>query len=178
MRISVAPAFKQVPASNKVALITALAAQPAVTTLAVDATFQHYAGGIWTSTACGECGGRVQGGGMRGGGDPHSAAVLHLLLHGCTAGSPVLLPEPPPPPPQLAGTAPNHALLLVGYSTQTAGQEHFLAKNSLGAGWGEAGFVRLAMAGDGAGLCGMYRAAYQPAAVVIVGPGKPGNGNA
>ncbi|PSC71791.1 cysteine ase [Micractinium conductrix] len=128
VRISVAPAFKQVPASNKVALITALAAQPAVTTLAVDATFQHYAGGIWTSTAC--------------------------------------------------GTAPNHALLLVGYSTQTAGQEHFLAKNSLGAGWGEAGFVRLAMAGDGAGLCGMYRAAYQPAAVVIVGPGKPGNGNA
>ena len=65
----------------------------------------------------------------------------------------------------------------MGYSTQTAGQEHFLAKNSLGAGWGEAGFVRLAMAGDGAGLCGMYRAAYQPAAVVAVGPGKPGNGN-
>ncbi|PSC71844.1 cysteine endopeptidase [Micractinium conductrix] len=128
VRISATPAFKQVsPASNKVALITALAAQPAVTTLAMDASFQHYAGGIWTSTAC--------------------------------------------------GTAPNHALLLVGYSTQTAGQEHFLAKNSLGAGWGEAGFVRLAMAGDGAGLCGMYRAAYQPAAVVAVGPGKPGNGN-
>ena len=97
-------------------------------------------------------------------------AALRAVLSSCQ--------NPPPPPPQLAGTAPNHALLLVGYSTQTAGQEHFLAKNSLGAGWGEAGFVRLAMAGDGAGLCGMYRAAYQPAAVVIVGPGKPGNGNA
>ena len=61
VRISATPAFKQVsPASNKVALITALAAQPAVTTLAMDASFQHYAGGIWTSTACGGCGGGMQ----------------------------------------------------------------------------------------------------------------------
>lgn len=80
--------------------------------------------------------------------------------------------------PSSAGATPNHALLLVGYSTQAAGQEHFIAKNSFGAGWGEAGFVRLAMSGDGAGMCGMYRAAFQPSAVSAIAPTKPGNGNA
>jgi len=66
----------------------------------------------------------------------------------------------------------------VGYSTQTAGQEYFVAKNSLGAAWGQAGFARIAMAGDGAGTCGMYAAAFQPAAITAIAPAKPGKGNA
>ena len=53
VRISSAPAYTRVsPANSKLALILALAAQPAVTTLAVDASFQHYAGGIWSSPSC------------------------------------------------------------------------------------------------------------------------------
>ena len=28
------------------------------------------------------------------------------------------------------------------------------------AGWGEAGYIRVAMKGDGIGLCGMYQEAY------------------
>ena len=116
---------------------------------------------------------RAGGGGARGWWRRQLCTCRRLPV--CSFSAPGA--EGPPLPPQPAGTAPNHALLLVGYSTQTAGQEHFLAKNSLGAGWGEAGFVRLAMAGDGAGLCGMYRAACQPAADVAVGPGKPANGN-
>ena len=67
----------------------ALAARPALALLAVDSTFQHYAGGVWSSPTC-----------------AHAAA-------------------------------PNHALLVVGYSTEKPGFENFLAKNSLGASWGE-----------------------------------------
>ncbi|KAL4420529.1 hypothetical protein ABPG75_010185 [Micractinium tetrahymenae] len=125
-RISATPAYRQVsPANSKAALLQALAAQPAVATLAVDASFQHYAGGIWTSTAC--------------------------------------------------AASPNHALLLVGYSTLPAGQEHLLAKSSLGAAWGESGFVRVAMTADGPGMCGLYRAAFQPSAVSVIAPTQPGN---
>ncbi|KAL4420468.1 hypothetical protein ABPG75_010124 [Micractinium tetrahymenae] len=125
-RISATPAYRQVsPANSKAALLHALAAQPAVATLAVDASFQHYAGGIWTSSAC--------------------------------------------------AASPNHALLLVGYATLPAGQEHLLAKSSLGAAWGEAGFVHVAMTADGPGMCSLYRAAFQPSAVSVIAPVQPGN---
>ena len=50
-RITGTPALTAVPAS-KLGLITALGAQPAVASIAVDASFQHYAGGIWSSPTC------------------------------------------------------------------------------------------------------------------------------
>ena len=50
-RITGTPAFAPVTAS-KLGLITALAAQPLVASIGVDASFQHYAGGIWSSPSC------------------------------------------------------------------------------------------------------------------------------
>jgi hypothetical protein len=54
----------------------------------------------------------------------------------------------------------NHAMLLVGYS-HSAGDAgatggYYVAQNSWGTLWGDKGFVRLRMAGDGPGLCSMY----------------------
>lgn len=61
------------------------------------------------------------------------------------------LPCSCPPPAGATGT---QALLLVGYDTTRAGKEFLLAKNSLGAGWGEGGFARIALAD----ACGLYQA--------------------
>ena len=44
----------------------------------------------------------------------------------------------------------NHAMLLVGYDTDSqTGKDYFIAQNSWGKLWGEKGFMRLAMRGDG-----------------------------
>lgn len=83
------PHRSNLPPSSPLLPPQALAARPALALLAVDSTFQHYAGGVWSSPTC-----------------AHAAA-------------------------------PNHALLVVGYSTEKPGFENFLAKNSLGASWGE-----------------------------------------
>ena len=62
VQISGSPVFTAVPAS-KLGLITALASQPLVASIGVDPSFQHYAGGIWSSPDCnGEPAGGVVGG--------------------------------------------------------------------------------------------------------------------
>ncbi|EFN60031.1 hypothetical protein CHLNCDRAFT_133241 [Chlorella variabilis] len=127
VRITATPAYTPVQ-PTKLALIKALAARPALALLAVDSTFQHYAGGVWSSPTCADA------------------------------------------------NAPNHALLVVGYSTEKPGFENFLAKNSLGASWGESGFVRIAM--TDAGMCGMYQALVQAGAAALVAPAKAGNSTA
>ena len=66
---------------------------------------------------------------------------------------------------------------MVGYDASRAGQEYFLVKNSLGAAWGEAGLMRIAMADTPAGTCGLYLRALQPGAVTAQAAAKPGNGN-
>ena len=64
----------------------------------------------------------------------------------------------------------NHAMLVVGYNTTgynaanaTANTAFWRIKNSWGTGWGELGYARVQMLGDGNGACAMYTWAFQPA---------------
>lgn len=59
------------------------------------------------------------------------------------------------------GTALDHGVLVAGYGTDaTTGKDYWLVKNSWGATWGEAGYIRLVRtSGKGAGQCGI---AMQP----------------
>jgi len=54
----------------------------------------------------------------------------------------------------------DHAVLAVGYGTLD-GVEFALVKNSWGAKWGDAGFVRIGLE-SGAGVCGMNQSANYP----------------
>ena len=54
-------------------------------------------------------------------------------------------------------TTPNHAMLAVGWGYDNdLKRQYILVKNSFGSEWGEGGFARIAMIGDGPGMCGMY----------------------
>lgn len=182
-RVSGTPAYTAVTPASRLGMMAALRAAPAVVTLAVDPSFQHYHAGVYSSTTCQP--GERSGGVKRWRGPRRAEAACGWasagrLLGACRllvqATSPALTPLPRRPCSPAAGSSPTQSLLLVGYDTTRAGWELWLAKNSLGASWGEAGHVRLAMA-EGDGLCGMYYAAVQPGAVTPTAPAKPGNGN-
>lgn len=56
----------------------------------------------------------------------------------------------------LCGSSLDHAVTAVGYGTDTAtGLDYYLIRNSWGAKWGDAGYVKLARIGDGYGMCGV-----------------------
>ena len=52
------------------------------------------------------------------------------------------------------GSKLDHAVLLAGYGTEN-GQDYYLMKNSWGSSWGEGGYMKMAMNGDGPGMCGV-----------------------
>lgn len=56
----------------------------------------------------------------------------------------------------------NHALLVVGYDSGA-----WLLKNSWGESFGEEGYVQVAMAGNGNGVCGMYQESIVPTKVEV-----------
>lgn len=48
----------------------------------------------------------------------------------------------------------DHAVTAVGWGTED-GQEYLIVRNSWGADWGEEGYIRVALNGDGRGVCGI-----------------------
>lgn len=58
----------------------------------------------------------------------------------------------------------NHAMVAVGYGTMSDGQQYAIVRNSWGTGWGDGGYVNIAMGpNDGyGGLCAMYEWAHYP----------------
>ena len=60
------------------------------------------------------------------------------------------------------GTRLDHATLVVGYGNEN-GKEFWIMKNSWGTGWGESGYMRLAIE-QGAGVCGIQMNALYPTA--------------
>lgn len=59
------------------------------------------------------------------------------------------------------GTKLDHAVAAVGYGIEN-GQAYYLIKNSWGSDWGEKGYVRIGMNGDGAGICGIQELSLYP----------------
>lgn len=64
------------------------------------------------------------------------------------------------------GTALDHAVTLVGYGTE-GGQDYYLMRNSWGSSWGESGYMKMAMTGDGPGICGVQMDPVAPTTTKI-----------
>jgi len=54
------------------------------------------------------------------------------------------------------GTNLDHAVLAVGWGTDSSAGDYWLVKNSWGTGWGDNGYVKLAIV-SGAGICGVQK---------------------
>ena len=54
------------------------------------------------------------------------------------------------------GTSINHGIIAVGYTS-----DYYIIKNSWGTGWGESGFARIKITGDGDGMCMIQRGALK-----------------
>jgi len=48
----------------------------------------------------------------------------------------------------------DHAVTAVGWGTE-GDQDYLIVRNSWGADWGEGGYIRIALNGDGRGVCGI-----------------------
>jgi len=60
------------------------------------------------------------------------------------------------------GTTLDHAVIAVGYGTDSVGGDYYLIRNSWGASWGEDGYIRFAVTGDDAGMCGVQLGPLYP----------------
>ena len=62
------------------------------------------------------------------------------------------------------GTTLDHAVIAVGYGTDPdCGCDYYIVRNSWGASWGDAGYIKIA-AVDGDGICGIQMRASYPIA--------------
>jgi len=64
------------------------------------------------------------------------------------------------------GTSLDHAVTLVGYGTE-GGQEYYLMRNSWGSSWGENGYMKMGINGDGPGVCGVQMDPVAPTTTKI-----------
>ncbi|CAN6570312.1 unnamed protein product [Malus baccata var. baccata] len=135
--------FEDVPANSEKALLTAVAHQPV--SVAIDASgsdFQFYSSGVFTGT----CGTSLDHGVTAVG-----YGVSEDGTNGVFTGT--------------CGTSLDHGVTAVGYGVSEDGTKYWLVKNSWGAEWGEAGYIR--MQRDVAapeGLCGIAMSASYPTA--------------
>ncbi|KAK8448076.1 hypothetical protein SEVIR_8G213900v4 [Setaria viridis] len=60
------------------------------------------------------------------------------------------------------GTAPNHAIAIVGYGTKPGGTKYWIGKNSWSVRWGDQGFVYLLRDSARVGVCGVAQQACYP----------------
>jgi C1A family cysteine protease len=60
------------------------------------------------------------------------------------------------------GTTLDHAVMAVGYGTDPVGGDYYLIRNSWSSSWGEGGYIRFAVTGDGAGMCGVQLGPLYP----------------
>jgi len=57
---------------------------------------------------------------------------------------------------QGCGTTLDHAVLLVGWGEDAAsGKQYYIMKNSWGTTWGDNGYMKMAITGNDAGICGV-----------------------
>ena len=59
------------------------------------------------------------------------------------------------------GTSLDHEVLAVGYGT-SGSQGYWIVKNSWGTSWGDNGYIKLVMNGDGPGQCGILEEHIYP----------------
>jgi C1A family cysteine protease len=60
------------------------------------------------------------------------------------------------------GTNLDHAVTAVGYGADASGNQYYIVRNSWGASWGEAGYIRMAAGVDGNGVCGILLDSTRP----------------
>nr|TKW00950.1 hypothetical protein SEVIR_8G146800v2 [Setaria viridis] len=60
------------------------------------------------------------------------------------------------------GTAPSHAIAIVGYGTKPGGTKYWIGKNSWSGSWGDKGFVYLLRDSARVGVCGVAQQARYP----------------
>lgn len=58
------------------------------------------------------------------------------------------------------GTSLDHAIAAVGYGSTSEGVDYYIIRNSWGTDWGDEGYIKFEITGDGPGMCGVQLAAY------------------